>query len=330
MNNKAYLLVILVSFVLSKTHAQTIRRVSNAVGANAPYTTIQAALTDAANGDIILVEGSPTNYAGVTVTKQVTIQGPGYFLDQNTGLQANLNDAEVASTISFNAGSAGSIIRGMRTGAITINVSNITISNNYILGGVDMNATVNNIVISGNYVTAIIRSFSNMTNLLIANNYAGGGISFSLSVTTLGVVTNNIIATGGTTYYLQNSTIVNNIFLTAGTAIGQTLNSTIQNNVFVSASQTGADATNVFGATSTSLFVGLPGNSTDTQWKLKAGSPAIGVGIGGTDCGMYAGINPPYKISGIATGQPTISNLTTPGSVPASGTLNVKVSAKVN
>lgn len=330
MNSKAYLLVILVSFVFSKTHAQTIRRVSNAVGANAPYTTIQAALTDAANGDIILVEGSPTNYAGVTVTKQVTIQGPGYFLDQNTELQANLNNAEVASTISFNAGSAGSIIRGMRTSTITINTSNITVSNNFIQSGLDMNTGSNNIVISGNYLlNVIIRSFSNMTNLLITNNYVGNGISFSLSVTTLAVITNNVIAGGGTNFYLQNSTIVNNIFLTAGTAIGETLNSTIQNNVFVSASQTGADATNVFGATAASLFVGLTGNTTDTQWKLKAGSPAIGAGVGGTDCGMYAGLTP-YKISGVATGQPTISNFTTPGTVSANGTLNVKVSAKVN
>lgn len=333
MKNKLLLTALLIGFIIQSVQSQTVRRVSNALGAGAPYTTIQDALAAAVNGDIILVEGSPTNYSGtITVTKQVTIQGPGYFLDQNTGLQANLNDAAAAATILFNAGSAGSVIRGMKTSTITINTSNITISNNYIAGGtVDMNTGSNNIVISGNYLSsAIIRSFSNMTNLLIANNYAGGGISFSLSVTTLAVITNNIIAAGGTNFYLQNSTIVNNIFLTAGTAIGETLNSTIQNNVFVSASQTGADATNVFGATSTSLFVGLPGNTTDTQWKLKAGSPAIGAGVGGTDCGMYAGINPSYKISGIATGQPTISNFTTPGTVPANGTLNVKVSAKVN
>jgi hypothetical protein len=332
MKNKICLTVLLVTFITYTAQTQTVRRVSNALGAGAPYTTIQDALAAAVNGDIILVEGSPTSYTGgtISITKQVTIQGPGYFLDQNTGLQANLNEAAIASPISFNAGSAGSIIRGMRTGGITINTSNITVSNNYLVGGLDMNATVNNIVISGNYVTGIIRSFSNMTNLLIANNYAGGGISFSLSLTTLGVVTNNIIAAGGLSYYLQNSTIENNIFLTAGTAIGETLNSTIRNNVFVSASQPGADATNVFGATTASLFVGLTGNTTDTQWKLKAGSPAIGAGVGGTDCGMYAGINPPYRISGIITGQPTITNFTTPGTVPANGTLNVKVSAKVN
>lgn len=330
MKNKILISVIIISLIVSNAQAQTVRRVSNALGANAPYSTIQDAITAAVNGDIILVEGSPTTYTGVTtINKQVTIQGPGYFLDENNGLQANSNPASMGG-FSFAAGSAGSIVRGMKIiGGITINTSNITISNNQLVG-VDMNTGANNIIISGNYATGIIRSFSNMTNLLVSNNYLGGGISFSLSVTVLGVVTNNIVAVGGTNYYLENSIITNNIFLATGTAIGETLNSTIQNNVFVSVAQTDADATNVFGATASSLFVGLTGNTTDTQWELKAGSPAIGAGAGGTDCGMYAGNNTQYKISGIYTGQPTITSFTSPGTVPVNGVLNVKVSAKVN
>lgn len=329
MKNKIFFSVLLAALIASNAQSQTIRRVSNALDAGAPYSTIQDALTAAVNGDIILVEGSPTAYSGaISLTKQVTIQGPGYFLDQNIGLQANLNEASMGS-ISFNAGSAGSTVRGMRTAGIIVNVSNITFSNNYMVGLLDINTASNNIVISGNYASSIIRSFANVTSLLVSNNYLGGGISFSLSVTVLGVVTNNVIALGGSGYYLQNSTITNNIFLATGTTIGNTLNSTIQNNVFVSASQADADATNVFGATAANLFVGLTGNTTDTQWKLKPGSLAIGAGAGGTDCGMYGGTTP-YKISGIMTGQPTITNFTTPGTVPANGTLNVKVSAKVN
>jgi hypothetical protein len=330
MKNKILISIIFIVLITSNAQAQTVRRVSNALGAGAPYTTIQDAINAAVDGDIILVEGSPTTYTGaISLTKRVTIQGPGYFLDQNTGLQANSNTA-VLGTISFDAGSAGSVVRGIRTSGITINASNITFSNNYIIGGLTIAAAVNNIVISGNYFLFLSASFrvnANVTSLLISNNYMGIGFIFDPSVTVLAVVTNNVIVPQNN--LIQNSTITNNIFLTAATPITDAFNSTIQNNVFVSTAQTGADASNIFGATTAALFVGLTGNTTDTQWKLKAGSPAIGAGAGGTDCGMYGG-NTPYKISGVFTGQPTISNFTTPGTVPANGTLNVKVSAKVN
>jgi hypothetical protein len=332
MKNKICLTMLLVTLIAYNTQAQTVRRVSNALAAGAPFSTIQAAVNAAVDGDIILVEGSSANYTGaVTLTKRLTIQGPGYFLDQNQGLQTNSNIAFLNSSITFDAGSAGSILRGMRTGPIVINTSNITISNNFLGQGASISAAANNIIISGNYNAAgfISVSSTNATNLLITNNYIGSGINFANTVTVLGVVTNNILASGSNN--LSNSTVAGNIFLaTAINPINETSNATIQNNVFVSASQAGADATNVFGASSASLFVGLAGNTTDTQWKLKAGSPAIGAGVGGTDCGMYGGNNPSYRISGIATGQPTITNFTAPGTIPVNGTLNVKVSAKVN
>jgi len=330
MKNKIFLSVLLVAFVAGQVQSQTVRRVSNALGAGAPYTTIQDALTAAVDGDIILVEGSPTSYTGaISITKRVTIQGPGYFLEQNTGLQTNPYLADITGTISFNTGSSGSIVRGLYTRTVNINASNITFANNYV-GGSNINITsaVSNIIISGNYfINGNLLVNANVTSLLVSNNYIGG-ISFSISYTILGVVSNNVISGGG--YAIPNSTVVNNIFITATTnIISVTTNSTIQNNVFVAASQADADGTNVFGATVAGLFVGLTGNTTDTQWKLKTGSPAIGAGVGGTDCGMYGG-NTPYRISGIFAGQPTISNFTTPGTVPANGTLNVKVSAKVN
>ena len=40
------------------------------------------------------------------------------------------------------------------------------------------------------------------------------------------------------------------------------------------------------------------GYSTDGKWQLKTGSPAIGAGINGVDCGVFGGVNP-YVLSGI-------------------------------
>lgn len=321
--------MLLVAVITRNVQAQTVRRVSNALGANAPYTTIQAAVAAAVDGDIILVEGSPNAYGGFSVTKRVTIQGPGYFLTENTGLQANLNSASIIGSLSFDAGSAGSTISGMRLiDRLAVNVSNITISNNYLLTYLDINTASSNIAIFGNYISAGISTGVSITNLLISNNFIGFNISLGASAVVLGVVTNNIIAGNGN--IVRNSTIANNIFLYAGgPPLSDLFNSTLQNNLFVAASQPGVDASNILGVSSASLFVGLTGNTTDTQFRLKSGSPAIGAGLGGTDCGIYGGTTP-YKISGIATGQPTIYSLTTPGTVPANGTLNVKVSAKVN
>ena len=36
----------------------------------------------------------------------------------------------------------------------------------------------------------------------------------------------------------------------------------------------------------------------DNRYELKAGSPAIGAGVGGIDCGAFGG-ETPYKLSGI-------------------------------
>ena len=76
------------------------------------------------------------------------------------------------------------------------------------------------------------------------------------------------------------------------------------------------------------VFLGPEGNSTDGQWQLAQGSPAIGAGISGEDAGMFGG-DAPYVLSGIP-GIPRITFV----SVPASGAfpdgLPVTVRARVD
>ena len=56
----------------------TIYTVSNAVGITAQYSTIDAAVAAASNGDTLYVNGSATVYSMSTLTKQLTIIGIGY------------------------------------------------------------------------------------------------------------------------------------------------------------------------------------------------------------------------------------------------------------
>lgn len=329
--NRLLLPLFLCSFL---TQAQNILRVNNNVGVNAPYTTISAAIAAAGVNDIIMVEGSIIAYDNITINKKVTIVGPGYFLLENLNLQGSPSSASLAS-VGFAAGSDGSSLYGLNiTGGIgtgdNVLTNNITVSNCRI-GGLTLSGDSNNFFISGCYIVGnlVFSNVSEYTGAIVSNNYIGG---FGQgSGTTLVTLTQNVIAFGIT--QALNCDFRNNIFI--GGSFGGFNGSVIKNNIFTvtqaSLSGSGApvDNTNIFSALISNLFVGLTGNTTDTQWKLKTGSPAIGAGIDGVDCGMYGG-NTPYRPSGIQVGQPTINSFTTPASVQQNGTLNVKVSAKVN
>ncbi len=333
--------------------AQNILRVNNIPGINAPYTTIQAAVAAASAGDIILVEGSPTAYnvGAFDLTKKVILRGPGFFLNENITVQASQNPATINSTsFFFSPGSDGSTVSGLSfiNMKIDVKTSNITISNNYFGTGTLNIALTNaspatNLLISGNYM--IINSSYNIqatgstyTNVIVSNNYffnqisgwPGGLNNIAWQGHVFGTIKNNIFIAQNASNDFSNCDVVNNIFLNNNAnVIGNTTNSTIRNNIFLGPSQTNADATNIFNAVQANLFIGLTGNTTDTQWKLKPGSAAIGAGALGEDCGIYGGITP-YKISGVAAGLPAITAVNVPASVPQNGVLNVKVSAKVN
>lgn len=69
--------------------------------------------------------------------------------------------------------------------------------------------------------------------------------------------------------------------------------------------------------------------SADARYQLKAGSPALTVGAGGTAIGMFTG-SYPYKLSGIPT-IPTIYTLTSPqGNNPPGNTIQINVSTRGN
>jgi hypothetical protein len=332
MRNLSLILLLLISSLAS---AQNILRVNNNVGVNAPYTTISAAIAAAGVNDIIMVEGSTVAYDNITVNKKVTIKGPGYLLLENLNLQGSPSSASLA-TVTFAPGSDGSSLNGLNiTGGIgtadNAITNNITVSNCRI-GNLTLSGDSNNFFLSGCYIVTnlIFTNVSEYTGAIISNNYISGFGQGSL--TTLVTLTHNVIAGSISTSY--NCDFYNNILIGQNSS-SRYYNSTIKNNVFTvtQATLAGAgspvDGTNIFSALTTDLFIGLSGNTTDTQWRLKTGSPAIGVGIGGVDCGIYGG-NVPYRPSGIQVGQPTINSFTTPASVQQNGTLNVKVSAKVN
>ena len=275
-------------------------RVNN-TGIPSDFTTANAAVNSplVSNGDTVYFESSMLSYGGLYLVKRLVIIGPGYFLGENDSTQADLKPASFDQA-TFSTGSNGTIVRGM-TFTHTYNdlgASGITLENNRI-EGMSVNSGGSGNVIIRNYITTL--SLTNTQNALVANNViiksAWNEVCFFIQTDASATVLNNIFL-GKVS--IRNSVFRNNICtLTAGQSpLFFSENSTVENNIGASTqfgttngNQENVDMTTVF------EFTG----SSDGQYKLKAGSPAIGAGVGGTDCGMFGG-NYPYILSGMVSG----------------------------
>lgn len=304
-------------------------RVNNITGVNADFTSLQGAhnSTSVLSGDTIHLEGSPFGYGGLTCSKRLIIIGPGYFLGENPNTQAVAQPAYVGD-VNFNVGSQGSLIMGCDFNASSINIfcDNIVIRRNkfnqpngsnidYYTGNIRLyyqsnnsNLAINNVIIAQNYACQINADNGRAhTGLLITNNYIGangyGGdgtseVALTVNGNSVAIIQNNIFRRGRVIAF--NSNFSNNIMV-RGTLEGS--GNLLANNI-ANSTQFGTDNGNKASVDMATVFVGTgSGISTDGQWRLKSGSPAIGAGFGSTtsnpvDCGMFGGFSA-YVLSGM-------------------------------
>lgn len=318
--------LILCMFLVSIPATAAVWRVNNTFGSSAHYTNIQAA-HDAAttvNGDTLYIEASSSSVGTLSLSKKLVIIGTGYFLPQNPQTQASPL-ASFVDYIYFQTGSEGSKVMGLTISYVYLYTSDIFITrcrltySSYPIYGVA--AGLSNIIITQNYIstgywpyTAIYFPYS-ASNILISNNYIEGGISTGTDF--FGIFTNNVFYGYVSAY---NSIFKNNI-LTAGTFYNY--NCSFTHNISADASF-GNLNNNQENVSMASVFVGITGNSTDGQWQLLTGSPAIGAGENGVDCGMFGGPFP-YVLSGMPN-IPSIYYLNAPA-IP-SNTIDVAIKAK--
>jgi hypothetical protein len=293
---KQWLLSLIFTFICGITYGQNLIRVNNDPAADPDYLALQEANNNASNGDTIYVEGSASPYEGANITKSLTIIGPGFFLSENDSTQANGLEANIGD-INLNAGSAGSVLTGLKGSSIIINVNNIVISRCNISSLISFEQEVDNILVLQNYVSAIQTGSGKITNGIFSNNLVGSYISTSDLCGPLQVI-NNVFYNYGSFIYVFNSNVSNNIIAYPAGSITENSGTTITYNLFagdgvnVNGNQYNVDMDNVFVD-----FNGNLGFSTDGKWQLKAGSPAIGAGAGGVDCGAFGGTTP-YVLSG--------------------------------
>lgn len=271
------------------------------------YATVQLAHDAAIAGDTLMLTPSDIEYAGITLTKLVNIVGNGWARP-STSLPNTRT-----SGFTFNQGSAGASLIGCEVnGDVNINTNNILIKKNkcnYIKvnSGYSNISILQNVLISNRVselrdVSSIICINENTTSVITNNviinnagvsqgpypyfvNYYPFGITIKYPAST--IISNNIIKANAnpcvldkmnTSYITQN--VINNI------VIGGSVSGLIgtKNNLLNSTQLPVTDG-NIQNIDMNTVFVDLANN----DFHLKPGSPAIGAGYNGTDCGIYGG-----------------------------------------
>lgn len=320
-------------FLTVSTSFGTIRRANNnpeIIAVNGlVYTTLNAAISDATIGDTIYVEPSTISYTiGSPLTKRLVFIGDGYQKGSNANLinplSFSLNESQITSTFSINAGAENSVFIGMRlNGDVTVNASNILFKRcSFTPAGSSGNLVLNsssNIVeqcffsqnggghgdINGSGSGNIFRNcilqdiMFNQVNPLVDQCFLGG-----ISGIVNGTFTNCIV---GTNSYNAGINSTFNFSIKIGSVFGTPGSNNIENAVLA----------DIFESSNPTL---------DKNYRLKVGSPAIGTGNAGQNIGAFGGTNP-YRLSGQAN-IPIVRNffLSTTGSTASglSGSITIQ------
>lgn len=331
-------------FILFANQANATKwRVNSNPSISANFTSLQVAVNSSsvAAGDTLYCENG-SYFGDVTLTKRLVIIGPGYFLSQNDSTHAYPSPA-VINNLTFAPGSSNSTVTGMKiiSNCKIGNSYNDTVSNINLLRNRIYNVTfyangsssLENIVIRQCFIdNSLMLNDNRIKSVYIQNNIIVGN-SIHLQPTT-GEFSNNTVINDyySNTFHAENTNIFNNIIINKNSAASVSANtlSTSYNNTF---SKNVVDNTsnttwpnNYYGATDTDV-VSYQG-SGDSQYQLKSGSPAIGYGFNGNDCGAFGG-SYPYVLSGLPYMIPHIFDATIPGSANKTDGLNVIIKAKV-
>ena len=332
MSSKFFFTAALFLLIAAHSAQAKIWTVAQRPGANFSALSTAVGSASVLAGDTILVSGGSLSYVGFTISKRLTIIGPGYFLGENPG-QADTNSARINSTVNVNA--QGTILMGLYfASSIYVNADNVTISRCRMgtsgVGTYPLYVYAKDSVIirqcyihqASSYYGAVSVATGN-TQFLLQNNYieyAGGSsytaIDFGASVT--GDVSNNVI-TGDINI---NTVSYNNNIQRSGTFNGNG-SVTPLNNIGNGAQYPAG--TNQQGVTMTTVFA--PSGTSDSKWQIQTLGPADNPGFGGVDCGMFEnGVGHGYVLSGI----PSIPSIYLFNAAVGGSTITIDVNVKSN
>lgn len=352
-------IILLVNFTIS---AQTVKYLSS--GAD-----LSAEITAGAIGDTYIL--GPGSYAGnTTITKRVTLIGPGYFNSSGpTG------EASITGAISVNTGAENSLITGLSfVNNVHLVASDIIFQRNkvtstyFYLGYNTAGAqpATNGIVVKENYIATTNGVYfygQPTTNFLFQNNIVQGDMFLAaMSNASTGSFINNVFGAGsiaaqGDNFSLPASVsglgleFVNNIFAktlvtTSNNLFGSAsyVPNVFKYNVLLNSSASFAGITppanNSFGNTLSTIFAGFPTNAAglalDEQYILSPASPAKNFGR----LAPYADTDPTTDAGAFGNSSPYLNSgtpigpniyqLTIPNVAATNSVVPVTIKAKSN
>jgi parallel beta-helix repeat protein len=272
---------------------------------------LQAALDAAQNGDVVYLPGG-TFDGPFTLDRSIQLIGAGYFPDSS----ADTTPTTITGYFYLTSSVSGSYVSGINfTGNVySVNGTFATITGMvfhrcYVQGSFGSNSIYGFNNLSSNWVfnECFLRSLSanNARNVILRNcvvetfveNLRGGVIQNSVFL--------YLNTSPGIFYNCSNCTIQGNVFYgtSAGIRGASASYASVSNNCFVDATPTFTYVTshnNTTGVAAAQLFVNNTNNTYEhsDDFHLAPGSPAIGVGPNGTDCGIYGGLSP-WKEGGV-------------------------------
>jgi hypothetical protein len=315
----------------------TVWRVDGMGDSSADFLSLQNAIDNVSAGDTLYVRPTWGDYGDVSVSKQLTIIGTGYFLLSNDSTQYFDESAKLESIV-FSAGSEGSLLQGFEIigaqaftgpsgqtvrGGVVLDACCIHIDKCFLTGfqieagiGITWNGDnckisrclsfqgslrfENNIPLStpSPGIAGLMVSNSVFRDYLI-NNYEGFGSPVTASVTSS--IIEQCIFIGNSSMDLDmeavNTSFLNTIFLDSGDESLNATGSTFQNCLTLG-SGLPSDGNNQINISFEQLFDPSLEDLPDQRFTLSENSPARNAAIDGGDLGIFGG-SEPYVLSGM-------------------------------
>ncbi len=281
--------------------------VDNNVPSIGQFTSLVEACSAANVGDKIYLLPSATQYEGVTITKRLEIVGGGWGFSFSVD---GIHNTEVG-IINFDSGADNSILKGISipgypNGLINVNAEGVRIE--YCNVGPTLKVTANSVIIQKNNLNGIcigqnVHNFNVNRNIirsgypvLYGSNYFHVGIHLNNCQGTISNNIFNIYEQAFNNYILgfsgvSNVIVINNTF---GINTIPFINapddfySNCINNIIFGSLISEYYPNNILYQSGINIFV----DYSNGNYHLAPGSPAIGAGQDGVDCGAYGGSTP--------------------------------------